>query len=487
MSPAIRIHRLSTIGVIFILGIILMGNHPAYSADSELMKITTSEPQSLERLLGAARTHNPDLLKAKSQLSVNQMLKLNAIGSFLPSFSVGYQISQNNYYNPTYTNPDGTVSSYPYTITEPSFYVDSLGYYRQGGTQTVTYEVPEGKRRNSNLYLSLSTTWNLGGQQILGVRNAKKYTEINQSNLESTTQQVEGGIRQQYYQVLAMQKLLELAKEVLSRSQDQLELATARFQTGSVTELDVLQAQIDVGNEQNNVLTAEHNLQMAREELNRLIGIDLSSEYPLVDEFRVFPPEFTLEDLVKKAMTDRPDLKSSELSSEISKNNVQMSWGDYMPDLTGSISHSRSEQSGSNVGWTLNPRNRSTQYSLGLSWTLFSGFSREKALQESKVAYRQAELDKVALKQSIEKSVREAYYTLIRIWDQSKVTQQNKDLATRQLDLERERYRLGAATQLELRSAQVTLTQAETNDISNTLEYLINFVLLEEAVGGKLH
>jgi len=487
MSLASWTHRFFIICVMLCIGIAVMGNHPVQGADSKLLRIQTTEPLSLERLLEAARTHNPDLLKAKSQLSVNRLLKLNAVGSFLPTLSVGYQISQNNYYSPTYTNSDGTVSSYPSITTEPSYYVDSLGYYRQGGTQTVTYAVPEGQRRNSSLYLSLSTTLNLGGQQILGVRNAKKSTEINQWNLESTEQLVEGGVRQQYYQVLAEQKLLDLAREVLSRSQDQLELATARYQTGSVTELDVLQAEIDVGNEKNNVMTAEHNLQMAREELNRLIGIDLSSEYPLVDEFRVFPPEFTLEDLVQKAMVDRPDLKTSELSSEIYKNNVQMSWGDYMPDLTGSISHSRSEQSGSNVGFTLNPRNRSTQYSLGLSWTLFSGFSREKSLQESKVAYRQSELDKRALKQSIEKSVRQAYYTLIRIWDQSKITEKNRDLATRHLELERERYRLGAATQLELRSAQVTHTQAETDHINKTLEYLINFVMLEEAVGGKLH
>jgi outer membrane protein TolC len=460
---------------------------PAQAADSELPRIQSTEPVSLDRLLETARTHNPDLLKAKSELSVNRLLKLNAIGSFLPTLNVGYQISQNNYYSPTFTNPDGTVSSYPYTTTQPTFYVDSLGYYRQGGTQTVTYSIPEGKRRNSSLYLLLSTTWNLGGQQIFGVRNAKKSTEINQLNLQNTANQVESSVSQQYYQVLALQKLLDLAREVLGRSRDQLELATTRYQIGSVTELDVLQAEIDVGNEENNVSSAEHDLKMAREELNRLLGIDLSSEYPLVDEFRVFSPDFTLDELVQKARSDRPDMKVSELSDDIYRNNVRISQGSYLPDLTGSISHSRSEQSGGNVGFVLNPRNRSTQYSLGLSWTLFSGFSREKSLQESKIASRQAELDKMALQQTIEESVRQAYYTLIRIWDQSKITEKNRDLAKRQLELAQERYRLGAASQLELRSAQVSHTQAETDHISKTLEYLTNYVLLEEAVGGKLH
>jgi outer membrane protein TolC len=51
------------------------------------------------------------------------------------------------------------------------------------------------------------------------------------------------------------------------------------------------------------------------------------------------------------------------------------------------------------------------------------------------------------------------------------------------LELEQERYRLGSASQLELRSSQVTYTQAETDHIYKTLEYLINLALLEEAVG----
>jgi outer membrane protein len=220
--------------------------------------------------------------------------------------------------------------------------------------------------------------------------------------------------------------------------------------------------------------------------LNRLLGIELTSEYPLVDNFQVIAPSYDVNHLVELAINNRPDFKISELNTQIDKNNVRMNWGNYLPNVSASISHSRSEQSGGNVDFTLEPRNRSTTYSLGLSWPLFDGFNREVALQQAKVNARQAELDRVSLQQSIEQSVRQAYFTLMRVWDQSKVTQKNRDLADRQLQLEQERYRLGSASQLELRSAQVTYSQAETDDINKTLEYLINLALLEEAVGGSL-
>jgi outer membrane protein len=468
------------------LALIYIGSAEVLADDSGLIRIQSTEPLTLNQLLDAARTHNTDLQKARADLSVNRLLKLNAIGDFLPSLSVGYQISQSNYYSPTYTNPDGTVSSYPITTTEPTFYVDSLGYYRQGDYQTVTHDIPEGERRNSSLYISLQARLNLGGQEIYGLKNASKSVAINQLNLESAELEVEGSIRQQYYWVLAYQKLLELAERVLEQSRDQLELAQVRYEVGSVTELDVMQAEIDVGNQENEVMSAQNNLQTAREELNLLLGIDLSSEYPLVDEFRVEAPQYKLDELVERAQANRPDMKVSELSTEMYRNNVRQYRGSYFPDLTASISHSRSEQSGSNVDFTLDPRNRSTQYSLGLSWTLFDGFSREVSLQEARVAERQAKLDQVALNQTIEQSVRQSYYTLMRIWDQSQTTAKNRELGRRQLELEQELYRLGSASQLELRSAQVTYTQAETDHIYKTLEYLINLALLEEAVGGSL-
>lgn len=486
MTSSLRLHRFFSFFVVFIC-ILMINNSPTLGKSPKLTRIQSSVPMSLEQLLEAAQRHNPELQKARAGLSVNRMLKLDAVGAFLPSLSVGYQISHSDYYSPTFTNPDGTVSSYPITSTQATTYVDSLGYFRQGDSVTVEYDIPEGDRRSSSFYVNLQMSLNLGGQEVFNLRNANKSATINELTLVSTELDVESSVRQQYYWVLAYQKLHELAKRVLEQTQDQLELAQALYDVGSVTELDVLQADIDVGNQENEVLSAEHNLQMAREELNRLLGIDLSSEYPVVDEFRVMAPEYDLNELVAQALQNRPDMRISDLTEDMYRNNVKMNMGGYLPTLSGSISHSRSEQSGGNVDFTLNPRNRSTQYSLGLSWALFNGFSREKAYQESRVAHRQAQLDQAALEQSVEQSVRQAYYTLIRIWDQSKVTEENRELAERQLGLEQERYRLGSASRLELRTAQVTYTQAETDHIYKTLEYLVNLALLEEAVGGTLN
>ena len=115
MSFISRSYRFAALFTIVCVYLMILGSGVSEASTPELLKIQTQTPLSLEQLLDAARTHNPDLQKAKLDLTVNRMLKLGAIGDFLPSLGVGYQISQSSYYSPTYTNPDGTVSFFDYS------------------------------------------------------------------------------------------------------------------------------------------------------------------------------------------------------------------------------------------------------------------------------------------------------------------------------------------------------------------------------------
>ncbi len=82
--------------------------------------------------------------------------------------------------------------------------------------------------------------------------------------------------------------------------------------------------------------------------------------------------------------------------------------------------------------------------------------------------------------------MRDAYYNLEKVFKESQITEQNRDLAERQLNLERERYRLGATSQLALRDAQFVYAQAETENLQKVLEYQSTLIALELAVGKPL-
>jgi outer membrane protein TolC len=456
------------------------------AAEAENPRIVSTVPLSLDSLQRIARKYNPDVRKAFLDTKVNRIGKASAVGAFLPTVSIGLQFSENHFYNPTFLNPDGSVSTYPVTYTDSVFYWDADSQKVKTRLDTYTREPEEGKNRNSSMYLSLQETIFQGGQRLFQLRQAVKQADLNDATLLYTQKGLDRAVAQNMVTVLIAEKVVTLTQKLLEQRKDALELARARFEVGSVTQLDVLQAEIDVGTAENDSSSARRDLQAAREDLNELLGIDLKSSFPLEEIAAMGPLQFDLDALVTAAYENRTDLRISELSAGIANDAVGITYSSYLPTVMAGVTFSRSEQSGAGESFTLSPRSRNTAYSLSAHWPLFDGLSRERSVVSARIARDQARESLRALRLSIEKEVRDGYYNLQKVFDQSLITERNHELAEKTLDLERERYRLGATSQLNLRSAQLTYAQAETQNLSKILEYHSQLIALELAVGKKL-
>ncbi|TKJ41465.1 hypothetical protein CEE37_02575 [candidate division LCP-89 bacterium B3_LCP] len=455
--------------------------------------INSAELLTPDDLFEMALKYNPDHQIFIQNASLSGANLRSAWGTLMPSLDVNFQLSRSEYYNPSYVEANGSVAAYPITEQGYAMTIDTLANghivvgFDPNSPTAITYGVPQGKSSASYGWANLRETINLGGQQYYTIKNAGLQNDMNELQVAASKQGLQYSVKQNYYTVLAQKKLFDLTLKVLQQKQEQLHLAQARYEVGSVTELDVLQAEIDVGNQENAVIEAENSLKLAREELNRVLGIDLNSEYSLAEEFSIFNPDFDLVTLSAQAVTARPDFLVYQKQEIYSNNSVKINRGEFLPDLSASFSHTRSQNSGKDMDFTLNPRNKNTSLSLTLSWNLFSGFADEANYQGSRVALRNAQFDRKKQEQLIDQEVRQAYYNLVQTYEQSRVTEKNRELASRQLALERERYRLGASSQLNLRIAQITFEQAEVDYISSIFNFWSNLAALERAVGSKLN
>lgn len=482
-----KTYGLLALALLMILALAASAQEPAGTP-----KVDSATPLTPEDLYQIALSHNPDYLKTVETLGLSRINVLSAWGTLMPTLGVSYGIGQSSSYSPTYVNPDGSVSTYPKTETIagiPQLVVDTTNWQVvtvPGPEQTVTVPVPTAERRNSSGNLTLQENIQLGGQQFYGIKNARITNRINGLQTDLSKNTLFFTIRQDYYAVLAQKQLRDLAQQVLDQKNDFLKAAQARYEVGSVTELDVLQAEIDVGTQENAVITAENNLKLAREELNRAVGISLDSQYGLVDSLDVFSPSFTLDDLVKEAFDTRPDYRLAGAQVEFQQNQVKVQRGQFLPILSANLSTTRSELSGTNVDFTLHPRNRNTSVNVSLSWNLFNGFSNRAQLEQSQVNLNNSRYELRSQQLAVEKGVRQAYYSLMQTFQKSAVTSKNRELASRQLALEQERYRLGSASQLDLRTAQTTYEQAQSDYIANIYSFWSNLAALEQAVGKRL-
>lgn len=472
---------------LMIAGLLLAGSA---LAESEFPLIRSSAPLSLDSLIALGFQYNPALRQAAGDTRLNSIGKLNAVGNFLPTVSVGMSFSQSHYRNPTFTNPDGSVSSYPRTYTDYSIMwedtVDGILTNPRLTERTYTIDVPEGDSRSSQMYLSLNESVFEGGRRYFLYRMAKVQENINNLTVEDAKRSLALQIAQRVVLVQTQQKLVELNEKLRDQRQDAFELAKARFAVGSVTELDVLQAEIQLGSAENAITSARRDLQAQREAMNQLLGIDIPSEFPIEEAAEISPFVFDVDELVAEAYRHRTDLKIAELSVARARHSLRVYQSEYLPTVSLSAQWSRSEQSGKKETWTLNPRNENSSYGLSVRWNLFDGFTREYNTVSRRVDRDKTIEAERALRLRLEREVRDAYYNLEKVYNQLGVTSRNRELAQRQLDLERERYRLGATSQLGLRDAQVTYAQAETEHLQKTLEYQSSLIALDLAVGKSL-
>jgi outer membrane protein len=461
-------------------------------AETPFPLINSDQPLGLDTLVAIGFANNPSLKQTTLDTKLNTIGKMNAVGNFLPSVSLGMTFSQQHYRTKTYTRLDGSVGTYPtqqftdYQIAWDTSATGALTNPRLEQSIVQGTPIPEGDSRNSSIYLSLSETLFEGGRRYFLYRLATTQANINSLNVVEAKKSLAGGIAQQVMLVNTQEKLLDLNKKLRDQQKDAYDLAKARYDVGAVTELDVLQAEILLNTAENNVTTAERDLQAQREALNQTLGIDLRSKFLIAEAGPVSPYTFDIDQLVTEAYGNRTDLQVAGLTVQRSQHNVNMNKSDYLPVISLGAQFSRSEQSGKQTDWTLSPRNRNNSYSLNLRWNLFDGFTREYNLQTQRVARDKTIEQERQLQLSVAKDVRDAYYNLEKVYDQLRITNRNRDLAERTLNLERERYRLGAASALDLRDAQVTYAKAETDNLQKILESQSSLIALELAVGKSL-
>ncbi len=457
--------------------------------------INSATPLSVDSLIALGFQYSPSLRQTALDTRLNRIGMLNALGNFLPTVSVGMSFSESHYENRTFTDPSGAVRTYPVTETFVEQHVlwdtSATGELTNPRlstpvTHTQVTDVPTGSSRSSRMYLSLDESIFEGGRRYFLYRMAKAQKEINNLSVEDAKKALARQIAQQVVLVITQEKLLDLNKKLRDQKLDAHNLAKARYEVGAVTELDVLQAQIVLNSAENAITTSERDLQASRETLNQILGIDLRSTYPLEEAEGITPFEFELDQLVAQAYANRTDLKIAGLSVERARHNVNSYRSQYLPQVSLGAQWDRSEVSGTTEDWTLNPRNKNSSYALSLRWNLFDGFTREYNIATQRVAYERAREGERQLLLNTEKQVRDAYYNLEKVFKEAQITEQNRDLAERQLNLERERYRLGATSQLALRDAQFVYAQAETENLSKVLEYQSTLIALELAIGKPL-
>jgi len=370
--------------------------------------------------------------------------------------------------------------------------VDASGGYRlTNGDQDVDLPPSSAESDIENLTAELSLRWTLfDGFRMFADR--KKFNELARLGEYQARNQIEGsivGISKAYFNLVQQERLLQVARDTRDLSEIRLRRERIRNELGGASSTDFLHAQVAFNSDQSILLSRELEVNIARQQLNVLLGQDPTTSYSVSTEIII--PELTLDytQVLDLALEHNSSLKAAELGEKIAGRNVQSARSSFLPHLSAYANYGYSDETvnstaGLNPGLDVGTQATSTTVGLSLSLNLFNGRRNRIELQNAKIeANNQALILRDARNRLIGlfQETYDTYQQRMKIIDLEK---QNAEAAQRNLELQQERQELGIVNSLEFRDAQLSLAKTQISLIAARYQARISRLEIEQLIGS---
>jgi len=339
-----------------------------------------------------------------------------------------------------------------------SFILDSLVMTPSGAFIPVGHyeSIPFGQENNYSLSLNISQPIFTWGNIIRGY----KLSVLNFRNKilqDSATQELTvKNIKQLYLYTLVAKEYHELTKFIDDELRKHYESAKRKYENGTATELELLQAEVKYKTHKPSIAEAKKNYENFLELLKLNLGIDTSTIVILTDSLTEELRPETLEFNVDKRM----DLRSMTIQMSMLKLQKRIYESSNLPSLFGGFSYMYQRPFGFEDEWK-----GYWVLTLGLSFPIFDGFKNISKAREMDANYRSLkymyEFKKLNAENEYLKAKRE-YETALK---NLKAAKENLRLAEKLYNMAKIQYEEGIISELDF-------IDAETNYFAQKVNYL---------------
>ncbi|MGE0863873.1 MAG: efflux RND transporter permease subunit [Vicinamibacterales bacterium] len=389
--------------------------------------VTLTFNQALERAL----TANAGLKVAQEKVVETQARVQEAKTSFLPQVSLGYT------YLPSQRFP---VIRIPAGVFGPEEQTFQAAFSRENSMQLVINQpIYTGGRLNNAYGITTSSL------------------DASKLELDRTRQEIEYRVVEIFYAALMNERGVAVADEQVRLTERQLELARARFESGTVARLDVLQAEVELANAKARRIQAKAQVDTALQALRSLLSMPQTQVLTLqgsLDEPVIGQSRTVLDSELPK----RPDLQAFAARRHAAEYASNLAQSEWKPSLafTGNMQY---QQDGLNN--FLSRDNQSYTFGLSLNVPLFAapGAAARRGIAQSQM--RQAEHGLRQATDNARLELEQAWTSLESSAEVVATQEKALELARESVAIAQVSYENGVITSAELNDAQVRLLQTE--------------------------
>jgi len=258
-----------------------------------------------------------------------------------------------------------------------------------------------------------------------------------------------------YLAVLSEQENVDILSQNLEVSENRLDRIREDRRTGSATELDLLNAEVNYNADLIELSAAEVELEAAKRSLLFQLGIDGELDVEPTTRFQT-NRNLELQQLLNSAMNQNAVILLSEEQKQSAELNQRLSGSSRYPSvsLRGSYGYFRQEIDASNL-----PKLETLGFTAGVTfrYNIFNGRQIKREIENRQLDVRSSEIQLQSIQQEVETEVQNVYARYRNTLRQLDLADINVETAQRNFDNSNEAFRLGQISSIELREAQVNL------------------------------
>lgn len=324
--------------------------------------------------------------------------------------------------------------------------------------------------------------WN-GNKRRNSIKQKKTSSQIAELSIAEQQNLLKEQITQIFIQILYADESIKINQNTLNVSKASYERAEGLFKEGSISKADLAQLNAQLSNDEYQLVSSESALRNYKLQLKQLLEIENNEEIDLcltdIDEQSIIKKLPNVEEVYRKAVQLRPEIKSGKLDIENSKINMSIAKSGYLPTVslnasTGSTTNSSSSNSWGKqfkLGWN-------NMIGISLSIPIFDNRQNKSAIEKASVYYQNSMLELINKQKELYKSIEGFWLEATNAQKQYLAAKAKTNSCLASYEMVSEQFNLGMKNTVELLTEKNNLLNAQQQEIQAKYMVLLNRTLL---------
>lgn len=276
----------------------------------------------------------------------------------------------------------------------------------------------------------------------------------------------------------------ESLRDSLDRLRDQLKITQAFYDVGLRPRLDVLQAEVNVSQAEDNLIRSANTRDTALAMLNTLLGLSASAKVHYTGKLSHVPFRRTLEQCLEAAYRQRPDLYIAAKSVEIARKDQKAVQADYYPQID---AYYNVTNSGNTPDLQMDGKNgsRSSNWEVGAraTWNVFQWGTTHYADKQAGWLVTKMRHEEENLKLNVGYDIKSKLLAVREAEKRIHVAEKGVEQAREAYNVALARYQEQVGTNFEVLDASTKLTTAQASLTTARADYLTALAQIYVAMG----